>query len=172
VSVTGQKNYTFTYDAAGAVTGENLRQYIYDQNQRLIKAAEAGAVLGEYLYNWRGQRLRKTTSSATVYFLYDRWGNLIEEAGHDGTFLRDYIYLGSLPVGRVDLEEAPLDSQPPETLAEVGNPEYQGQAGLYVSPATMITLTATDDTQVASTYYRGLRAVAALHRTFQPHGAA
>ncbi len=99
---TGTKAFSFAYDNNDNTTVENNRQYIYNQNQRLIKAVENGSTLGEYTYNGNGQRVKKVASDRTTYFIYDQSGNLIEEADENGQVNIDYIYLGSVPVARVD----------------------------------------------------------------------
>ena len=58
--------------------------------------------LGEYLYNGNGQRVRKVANGRTTYFIYDQSGNLIEEADENGEINSDYIYIGSVPVARID----------------------------------------------------------------------
>ena len=40
ISSTGAKAFNFNYDANGNTVAENNKQYIYNQNQRLIKAVE------------------------------------------------------------------------------------------------------------------------------------
>ena len=49
ISSTGAKAFNFSYDNNGNTTTENSKQYIYNQNQRLIKAVEGDKTLGEYL---------------------------------------------------------------------------------------------------------------------------
>jgi RHS repeat-associated protein len=103
ISSSGAKAFTFSYDNNGNTISENQRQYIYNQNQRLIKITDTGtAVLGEYVYNGNGQRVKKVASNKTTYYIYDQSGNLIEEADASGQVKADYIYLGSIPVARID----------------------------------------------------------------------
>jgi len=102
ISSSGAKAFTFSYDNNGNTISENQRQYIYNQNQRLIKAGENGNTLGEYFYNGNGQRVKKVAGGKTTYFIYDQSGNLMEEADEQGQVNADYIYLGSIPIARVD----------------------------------------------------------------------
>ena len=60
ISATGAKPFTFSYDKNGNATTDNQKSYIYNQNQRLIKAVDNAKTLGEYLYNGNGQRVKKT----------------------------------------------------------------------------------------------------------------
>ena len=47
-SSTSALTSTFSYDNNGNTIAENSKQYVYNQNQRLIKAVEDSKVLGEY----------------------------------------------------------------------------------------------------------------------------
>ncbi len=102
MSSSGAKAFNFNYDNNGNTITENQKQYVYNQNQRLIKAMEDTKVLGEYLYNANGQRVKKVANGRTTYFIYDQSGNLIEEADEQGQVNIDYVYLGSVPIARVD----------------------------------------------------------------------
>jgi len=105
ITMTGEKNYAFGFDANGNTTTENNRHYIYDQNQRLIKVAEQTTTKdgqdvtntttkGEYTYNGSGQRQKKTVNGQTTYFVFDQQGQLIAESGTSQT---DYIFLNGNP---------------------------------------------------------------------------
>ncbi|MBI5641167.1 MAG: RHS domain-containing protein [Nitrospirae bacterium] len=141
ISSTGVKPFAFTYDSNGNSISDNQKQYIYNQNQRLIKAVENSKVLGEYAYNGNGQRVKKTVDGKTTYFIYDQTGNLIEEADQEGRPVTDYIYLGSTPIGKVDVR---YDVTPPTTAIAVGEPKYQSGGMIYISASAAISLSATD----------------------------
>ena len=141
LSSTGVKTFAFGYDNNGNTISENQRQYIYNQNQRLIKTVENANVVGEYLYNGNGQRVIKTVGGKTTYFIYDQSGNLIEEVDGEGKPVSDYIYLGGTPIGRVDMNK---DTAPPMTTASVGSPNYQNGAVQYISASALISLSASD----------------------------
>lgn len=103
ITSTGAKSFTFNYDNNGNTIAENQKQYTYNQNQRLIKVTDTvTVVLGEYLYNGNGQRVKKIANGRMTYYLYDQSGNLIEEADEQGQVNSDYIYLGNVPIVRVD----------------------------------------------------------------------
>jgi len=138
VSSAGVKNFAFGYDNNGNTTSDNQKQYAYNQNQRLMKAVEGSKVLGEYVYNANGQRVKKTVSGKTTYFIYDQSGNLIEEIDNEGKPTADYIYLGSTPIARFDMNK---DNQPPVTTVTIGSPSYQS----FISAASLISLTANDE---------------------------
>ena len=123
LSSTGVKPFTFSYDNNGNTISENQRQYVYNQNQRLIKAVENGNTLGEYKYNGNGQRVKKTANGKTTYYIYDQSGNLIEEADESGQVKADYIYLGSIPIARVDewWEGIPVPKAPDGVIITPGD---------------------------------------------------
>ncbi|MBI4709984.1 MAG: hypothetical protein HY759_02615, partial [Nitrospirae bacterium] len=80
---------------------DNSRQYIYNQNQRLIKAVESGVTTGEYTYNGNGQRVKKTVDGQTTIFHYDRQGMLIAESTNTGTITNEYVYLNDEPLAKI-----------------------------------------------------------------------
>lgn len=112
ISVSGEKNYSFGFDVNGNTNTENSRQYIYNQNQRLIKVAEqtttkdeqgqdvtTTATKGEYIYNGSGQRAKKATAAGTTYFVFDQQGKLIEESGATSA---DYVFLNGSPYAKIE----------------------------------------------------------------------
>jgi RHS repeat-associated protein len=103
-SAIGEKTLNFSYDNDGNTTLENARQYIYNQNQRLIQTVEGTNVLGEYVYNGNGQRVKKLTNNGaqcTVYH-YDKNGMLIAESSSSGTVKAEYIYLNGQPLANIE----------------------------------------------------------------------
>ncbi|MBI4837882.1 MAG: hypothetical protein HY806_01800 [Nitrospirae bacterium] len=101
VSGIGEKTFNFTYDNNGNTISDNSRQYIYNQNQRLIKAVESGVTTGEYTYNGNGQRVKKTVDGQTTIFHYDRQGMLIAESTNTGTITNEYVYLNDEPLAKI-----------------------------------------------------------------------
>ncbi|MBW2345604.1 MAG: RHS repeat protein, partial [Deltaproteobacteria bacterium] len=93
--ITGQNPLTFTYDANGNTTGMGDKTLAYNQNNRLIQADQGESTLGDYTYNGRGQRVKKSADGQTILFIYDKAGKLISEADDKGNILREYVYLGA-----------------------------------------------------------------------------
>ncbi|MDF1591023.1 MAG: DUF6531 domain-containing protein [Desulfobacterales bacterium] len=83
----------YTYDANGNPTAMGTRSLSYNQNNRLIRAADNGSVLGEYVYNALGQRVVKTAVGQQIIYLYDQQGNLMAEADGKGNIVNEYIWL-------------------------------------------------------------------------------
>ncbi len=105
ISSSGEKMFTFSYDATGNTTTENTRQYIYNQNQRLIKVTENDTdtvILGEYIYNGNGQRVKKVAGGTTTIFHYSLDGQLIAESDNTGAVTADYVYLFNQPLAKIE----------------------------------------------------------------------
>jgi RHS repeat-associated protein len=103
-SSSGEKELNFNYDNAGNTTGENARQYMYNQNQRMIQVDEGSNILAEYIYNGNGQRIKKFTNNGmecTVYH-YDKNGLLITESSGSGTIKNEYIYINGQPLAKIE----------------------------------------------------------------------
>jgi RHS repeat-associated protein len=65
---------------------------------------EGANVLGEYVYNGNGQRVKKYTNNGaqcTVYH-YDQNGMLIAESSSSGTIKAEYIYLNGQPLAKIE----------------------------------------------------------------------
>ena len=83
------------YEAAGV-------EFKYEDGGRLTEIWGGDKALGVYAYNGHGQRIRKTTQSTTSIFVYDLDGKLLSVLGEDAHPQTDYIYLGRMPVVKVD----------------------------------------------------------------------
>ncbi len=97
----GEKAFNFSYDNNGNTVSENTRQYIYNQNQRLIKAMDGSNVLSEYVYNGNGQRVKKTSGTQCTIFHYDQSGLLIAESTSTGAITSEYVYLNGQPLAKI-----------------------------------------------------------------------
>ncbi len=81
------------------------RTLIYNQDNRLSRVLENGEVLGEYVYNAFGQRVKKTTAAGVTVFLYDFDGNLIAEyqgSPWTSSLIAEYLYFGGNCLARTD----------------------------------------------------------------------
>ncbi|MBW2136220.1 MAG: RHS repeat protein, partial [Deltaproteobacteria bacterium] len=88
----------FTYDANGNITGIGDKAFIYNQENRLIRASKGSQVQGGYTYNGLGQRVIKTSGGEEAFFLYDLRGNVLVEIGSSGEIEREYVYLNGRPL--------------------------------------------------------------------------
>ncbi len=92
--ITGPNAQIFGYDAAGNTTSKGQQTLAYNLNNRLIRITDQGTTVGEYVYNGKGQRIKKTTGGDTTIYHYDLAGNLIGESDTAGVFAAQFIYLG------------------------------------------------------------------------------
>jgi RHS repeat-associated protein len=100
---------TITYDAMGnptGITGATASAYTatYNLAGRLATLTKGGATT-TYAYDNDGRRIRKFISSgtgagaaSTVLFAYDQNDQLIGEYSSTGAAIREYVWLGNMPV--------------------------------------------------------------------------
>ncbi|MEA4855005.1 RHS repeat-associated core domain-containing protein [Solidesulfovibrio sp.] len=104
---TGGMTKTYTYDAAGNITGDGSATFSYDARGRLTQVTKGSVT--QYAINGLGQRVAKTTTTpgaiggantvSAVYFVYDEAGHLLGEYDGTGTVIQETVWLGDLPVG-------------------------------------------------------------------------
>ncbi|MGE3466189.1 MAG: RHS repeat domain-containing protein [Pyrinomonadaceae bacterium] len=72
----------YAYDSAGnTLTDANSQSFVYDGENKQVKASNGGGTLGEYFYDGDGKRVKKvvpSTGEVTV-FVYDAMGKQIAE---------------------------------------------------------------------------------------------
>jgi len=67
-----------------------------------VQVANQNQPLASYAYNYLGQRMAKTTSSAITHFVYDRGGHLLAESnGATGAAQTEYVWLDDMPLALV-----------------------------------------------------------------------
>ncbi len=101
-SITGGMNAAYSYDANGNTSGENSRQFVYDQNQRLVRVVDGGVTKGEYVYNGLGQRVKKIANGVTTIFHYNLFGQIIAESDITHGTISDYVYLNGQPLAKIE----------------------------------------------------------------------
>jgi len=72
----------YTYDASGnTLTDANGQTFVYDGENKQVKASNGGGTVGEYHYDGDGKRIKKhvPASGETTIFVYDAGGKLIGE---------------------------------------------------------------------------------------------
>ena len=87
----------YSYDAAGNITNDGTRSFTYNDAGRMVSATKAG-VTTTYALNGLGQRVRKTTSGSSTYFVYDEAGHLLGEYDASGSLIQETVWLGDIPV--------------------------------------------------------------------------
>jgi YD repeat-containing protein len=87
------ENRSYTYDNNGNTLSDGTRTFTWNQDNRLTSVASAGAV-AQYVYNGKGQRVKKVAGWTTTIYHYDLQGNLIETTYEDGSLIADFVYAG------------------------------------------------------------------------------
>ena len=75
---TAPQAFAISHDLDGNLTSDGFFSYSYDAASRLASVSSNGVVLVANEYDYRGRRIRKTTSTEETTFVYDGW-NLIHE---------------------------------------------------------------------------------------------
>ncbi len=101
-SITGAVSMSFTFDSNGNTYTENAKEFIYNQNQRLIRVTDGGVTKGEYTFNGNGQRVKKVVNGTTTIFHYSLSGQLIVESNSAGATTSEYVYLNSQPLAKIE----------------------------------------------------------------------
>lgn len=91
-TVAGSKNYTFTYDVYGNVSGNGFNTFAYNDasNMRCANCGQANEIT--YDYDGANMRVRSTKAGVSTYYLYGSNGNLLSELTPNVN-TKDYIYL-------------------------------------------------------------------------------
>jgi len=94
LSFSGNNNRmdSHSYDAAGNLVNDGTHNYTYDAENRLTQV-DAGAT-ASYIYDADGRRVRKTTASTSVDYLYDLAGQEITELSSAGAWNRGEVFAG------------------------------------------------------------------------------
>lgn len=96
-SVSGVPTRTYGYDNSGNVTSDGTRTFSYDDAGRMTSATKA-SVTTTYALNALGQRVKKTTSGASTYFVYDEAGHVVGEYNSSGNLIQETVWFGDIPV--------------------------------------------------------------------------
>jgi len=90
-----------TYDAVGNTLsiGGTARQFVYSNAGRMRQAKTGGTVRMNYVYNGKGEQVRRYLRTTNTYTLYDEAGQWLGEYRNDGAPIQQVIWLDSLPVG-------------------------------------------------------------------------
>ena len=91
-SLSGAQTKSYSLDAAGNMTGDGMT-WIYGGDNRPTSAGSTA-----FLINALGQRVKKTTGSSAVRFVYDESGRLWGEYDASGALVQEIIWLNDLPL--------------------------------------------------------------------------
>lgn len=99
--LTGVGSATLQYDLNGSLQVSAAGTFTHDVKGRMSKLVGASSATTDYVVDAQGLRVRKTNAQGDVVYVYDEQGKLISENAPSGTVLKEYIYLGDLPVAVV-----------------------------------------------------------------------
>jgi len=90
-----------TYDAAGNTVsiGGTEREFGYDAAGRMSRVERNNSVLMEFSFDGFGRRVARTSGGSSYRTVFDERGRRVGEYASDGTALRQFVWLGSIPVG-------------------------------------------------------------------------
>jgi RHS repeat-associated protein len=92
---------SFAFDPNGSTTADGINTYAYDVRGRMIQSV-GSLDTTSYQVNALGQRVRKTGAASDVAFHYDSKGRLVAESMATGTMLKEYVWLGDMPLAVVN----------------------------------------------------------------------
>jgi RHS repeat-associated protein len=92
------------YDANGnttSVPGTVTRNLVYGDHNRMTQYKEGTTLKMSYVYNGRGEQVRKFVGTTNTYSLYDEAGHWLGDYGNTGAAAptQQVIWFGDLPVG-------------------------------------------------------------------------
>jgi RHS repeat-associated protein len=97
-TTTGALARTYTFDSAGHPLSDGTRSFTYNAAGKMATAT-SGGVATTYSYNALGQRVKKSNTTGTTYFVYeDTTGQLLGQYDASGNLIEEIIYLGDIPV--------------------------------------------------------------------------
>jgi len=95
-----------TFDAGGNLIQDEIgRVHTYNQANRVASIFDP--ISGEtfrYLYNDDGLRIRKVANGSVIVYTYDVQGRLVSETDELGAAIREYIWLGEMPIAQIDID--------------------------------------------------------------------
>jgi len=81
------------------------KRFGYNQAGRFAEYREDGEIRASYAYNALGQRTRKDLETEAIVFHYDNTIRLLGETDVRGLPIRDYVWLGNIPVAQIESAE-------------------------------------------------------------------
>lgn len=84
---------------SASAVAPNLREFDYDDTNRMRAVKHNGVVAMNYLYNGIGERVHRAGPSGTAASVYDQAGHWIGDYDSNGQPIQQVIWLDDLPVG-------------------------------------------------------------------------
>lgn len=80
----------YTYDSRGNLTGDGVKTYAYEQENRLVSVSGGGNSVA-YTYDGFGRRQTRSVNGTQTHFVYDG-DHLLAEYNTSGSLQREYVY--------------------------------------------------------------------------------
>ncbi len=93
---------TRVYDANGNTTSApatTTKNFVYGDHNRMTQSRNGSTTVMNYVYNGKGEQVRKYLSTANTYSLYDEAGHWLADYTNVTTPVQQVIWMGDLPVG-------------------------------------------------------------------------
>jgi len=98
--LTGVAGIPRTYDPAGNTTAIGAgKEFVYSAANRLSEVKQGGLVTMRYVYNGKGERVRRHLGTDDVTTVYDEAGRWLGDYDGIGTPIQQAIWLDDSPVG-------------------------------------------------------------------------
>lgn len=93
-----------SYDNVGNTTqiGGTAKEFVYNDLNRMSQYRESGVAKMNYVYNGRGEQVRKHLGSSDTYSVYDEAGRWVGDYSGSGTPVQQVVWFGDLPVAVLD----------------------------------------------------------------------
>lgn len=93
-----------TYDANGNTTqavGAVTKNFVYGDHNRMTQTKDGATIKMNYVYNGRGEKVRRYLGTTNTYTVYDEAGHWVGDYGNTGATApsQQAIWFGDLPVG-------------------------------------------------------------------------
>ena len=116
-----------------------------------------GRFLGDYVYNAKGQRVKKAVNEQTTIYNYDRNGLLMMESTGSGTITAEYVYLNGQPLAKIESNNVyyyHIDhlGTPMMMTDSSGNTVWQGEFKPFGEPVS-VTGSITNNLRFPGQYY-------------------
>jgi len=99
---------SYSYDNVGNATADGTATFTYNDAGRMVSATKA-SVTTSYALDALGERVKKTTSGSSRYFVYDESGRLTGEYDNAGNLIEETVWLGDLPAATLRPNGAGVD---------------------------------------------------------------
>lgn len=98
---TSTRAYDFNGNTTSVPAGAITKNFVYGDHNRMTQYKEGTTVKMNYVYNGRGEQVRKYLSTTNTYTLYDEAGHWIGNYANAGATAptQQAIWFGDLPVG-------------------------------------------------------------------------